>query len=157
MMKLFLNIIPAFFIATFFISCDKHRVFEENKEIPDNVWNMDNKLIFEVNITDTLSNHNFFINIRNADSYPYSNLFLFVTTGFPNGKMSRDTVECTLADQNGNWLGDGLGDLWDNKILFKQGVRFPLKGKYTFEFEQAMRIENLPMIVDEGLRIEKEQ
>lgn len=154
-MSFFLKIFFAFFISCIFLSCDKNRVFEENKEIPDNVWNANNKLKFEVNITDTISKHNFYINIRNADSYPYSNLFLFVTTKFPNEKMSRDTVECKLADETGHWLGEGLGDLWDNKILFKQGVRFPLAGKYQFEFEQAMRVENLPLIVDAGLRIEK--
>lgn len=156
-MKFFLKIIFTFFVSCFFISCDKNRVFEENKEIPDHVWNVNNKLTFEANITDTISNHNFYINIRNADSYPYSNLFLFVTTKFPNGQLARDTVECTLADATGRWLGDGLGDLWDNKILFKRGARFPLSGKYQFEFEQAMRVENLPLIVDAGLRIEKAQ
>ena len=156
-MRFFLKISLASVISVFFISCDKNRVFEENTEIPGNVWKMENRLKFEVNITDTVSSHNFYINIRNSDSYPYSNLFLFVTTRFPNGKFARDTVECTLADESGKWLGDGLGDLWDNKILFKQGARFPLAGKYEFEFEQAMRVEDLPLIVDAGLRIEKAQ
>jgi len=66
-----------------------------------------------------------------------------------------------LADEKGNWLGSGAGDLWDNSILFKKNTKFPLKGKYTFTFEQAMRygdqaaIDPLPFILDVGITIEK--
>jgi len=137
-------------------SCDSNRVFEENKEITDNTWSVSEKISFETTITDTISPHNFYINVRNADDYPYSNLYLFITTQFPNGKSSRDTLECILADDRGHWLGDGLGDLWDNRIPFKKNVRFPALGKYTFTLEQAMRIDQLPQISDVGIRIEKQ-
>ncbi len=92
--------------------------------------------------------------------YPYANLYMFVTTHFPNGEMHRDTVECVLADNSG-WLGSGLGDIWDNQILYRRGIRIPIPGKYVFSYEQAQRsgehafIENLPFIMDVGLRIEK--
>ncbi|MBN8703322.1 MAG: gliding motility lipoprotein GldH [Bacteroidetes bacterium] len=137
-------------------SCDKNRVFEENKQISDQLWNIDEKLSFEVNVTDTLSNHNFYINVRNADGYPYNNLFLFITTQFPNGKFAKDTLECILADESGKWLGEGLGDIWDNQIPFKRKVLFPLQGKYIFTLEQGMRAEELPLILDAGIRIEKQ-
>lgn len=137
-------------------SCDKNRVFEENKKIPDSVWNVNNKVSFNVPIKDTINPHQVFINVRNAGEYPFSNLFLFITTKFPNGKLAKDTVECILADERGKWLGNGSGDIFDNRILFKKGVRFPMLGEYTFTFEQAMRTENLPFIMDVGLRIEKQ-
>lgn len=145
------------FIVTvnLFSSCDKNRVFEENKQISDQIWNLDEKLSFEVNVEDTLTSHNFYMNVRNADGYPYTNIFLFITTQFPNGKMAHDTLECILADASGKWLGDGLGDIWDNQIPFKKGVRFPLKGKYIFTLQHGMRTENLPLILDAGIRIEK--
>jgi hypothetical protein len=39
--------------------------------------------------------------------------------------------------------------------MFKQNIRFPLKGKYSFSVEQAMRTPTLPMIMEIGMRIEK--
>jgi hypothetical protein len=39
--------------------------------------------------------------------------------------------------------------------MFKRGLRFPLKGKYQFSIEQAMRIAELPNIIEIGMRIEK--
>ena len=61
----------------------------------------------------------------------------------------------TLADDKGQWLGDGMGDIWDNRALFRERMRFPQSGLYTFEIEQAMRQNPLPQIMDVGLRIER--
>ena len=147
----FLLIISALFLS----SCDKNRVFEENKEIPDNLWKVENKIKFEVDVKDTIHPHNFYINVRNSDGFPYRNIFLFITTDFPNGKKAIDTLDCILADENGKWLGDGLGDIFDNQIPFKKRVRFPLTGKYSITIEQGMRVPELPLIMDVGIRIEK--
>lgn len=137
-------------------ACDSKRIYEENIEIPNGVWNSANKAKFEVEIKDTLSAHNFYINVRNTGAYPYSNLYLFLETEFPDKVYAKDTIECILADNSGRWLGDGSGDIWDNQILFKKGVRFRKAGKYVFTLEQAMRVPNLPMIMDVGMRIEKQ-
>jgi len=136
-------------------SCDSKRVFDDNKTLPDNIWDKTNKVSFAVNITDTVSAHNVYINVRNADGYPYGNLYLFIHTKFPSGQTFTDTLECVLADANGKWLGDGLGDIYDNQILFKRNVRFRQSGTYTFDLEQGMRLEKLPLIMDVGMRIEK--
>lgn len=145
-----------FLMSIIIISCDSKKVFDENQKISDEVWDANEKISFDVNVTDTITPHNFYVNVRNSDGYPYSNIYIFITTIFPNEKSSRDTLECVLADETGKWLGEGIGDLWDNQILFKKHVRFPLSGKYTFVMEQAMRTEHLPLILDVGLRIEKE-
>ena len=139
----------------FFSACDGNRIFEENQAIPNNVWEVDNVLKFDVAIQDTLMPTNFYINIRNSEGYPYSNLFLFVTTIFPNGNTTIDTLECVLADDKGKWLGSGMGDIYDNQIPFKKNVRFPISGTYTFEIQQGMRKDEIPLIMDAGMRIEK--
>ncbi len=135
--------------------CDSSRLFEDNKTIPDDTWNVNNIVSFDVDVKDTATPNNFYINVRNASCYPNSNLYLFITTKFPNGKMSRDTVECQLADETGKWLGDGSGDIWDNRILFKKKTRFPMTGRYTFFYQHAMWLENMPCLMEIGMRIEK--
>lgn len=136
-------------------ACDNQRVFEKNTELPDYIWDKNNVVKFSVDIQDTISSHNLYINVRNASHYQFNNLFLFVTTRAPKGGVVKDTVELTLADAKGRWLGKGLGDIWDNQILYKRNVRFPFKGTYTFELEQAMRNTKLPYVMDAGIRIEK--
>lgn len=110
---------------------------------------------FDVLIDDTLSFNDVYINIRNSGDYKYSNIYLFMSTIYPNQKISVDTIECILANKEGKWLGKGLGDIKDNQMLLKKNVRFHQSGIYTFEFKQAMRIDDLEGIKSIGIRIEK--
>lgn len=152
-----LFIVPVLLFVLFFSSCDRNRIFEENKKIPGEGWSSSNVIKLDVDIANIDIPTNFYINVRNADGYPYNNLFLFIKTTFPNGKMSNDTLECVLADENGKWLGTGMGDIYDNQIPFKKNVRFPIAGKYIFEIQHGMRTDVIPLIMDVGLRIEKAQ
>ena len=108
-------------------------------------------------IDDISSSYSFFLNIRNTGDYPFSNLFLFLKTTYPDGRTTRDTIECTLADNEGKWLGSGMSDVKFNRLLFSKGVRFPQKGNYGFELEQGMRISDVKGISDIGIRLEKER
>ncbi len=136
--------------------CDSKRFYDENAVVEKGIWNNKDKKKFEVNITDTASLYTFFLNIRNDGDYPYSNLYLFLHSSFPDGKKAVDTVECQLADYDGKWRGQGIGSLKFNRFTFQRGVRFRKAGKYTFELEQAMRVDDLKGIRDVGIRIEKE-
>ena len=104
---------------------------------------------------DTTGLFDFYLTLRHNSKYKYSNIYFFVSTTFPDGQFSRDTVEFILADRRGKWYGKGIGSIKDLKILLKKGVSFPIPGNYVFEFEQAMREENLEGITDIGILIEK--
>jgi len=143
----------ALFAVFLFSSCDKNLVFEENQKMEDTAWLSSKPLVFNFEVSDTVSRNNLYINLRNGDDYPYMNLFVFVTTRFPNGKTSIDTMECFLADMRGKWFGSGLGDIYDNRFLYKENVVFPIPGKYEVEIAQAMRVDELDAIYDVGFRI----
>lgn len=129
--------------------------FQESKTISNKSWAQGSNITFDVAVIDTMTGYDFYIDLRNEASYPFANIYMFVTTTFPSGKSARDTVECFLADKTGRWLGTGLGDVLDNHILFKDNIRFPNAGTYRFEFEQGMRKEALPSILDFGISLEK--
>ncbi len=149
------NILFCFISLLLIYSCDKTRLYEEYKEIPKYIWNYNYKPQFEFSIDDTTIPYNIYVNVRNSSNYTYQNLFIFLNIRYPDGKYSRDTIELLLADEKGNWLGEGLGGIWDNRFLIKKGLFFKQKGKYIFEYEQGMRENNLPYIMDVGLRVEK--
>ena len=143
-------------LSIFWVGCtDNSTLFEENKSIADANWDAEKVFKFETSVPDTINGYNVYLNLRNAGNYPYSNIFLFVNTYFPIGTIDKDTVEIMLASPDGKWMGKGLGDIWDNRILFKRNVTFPEKGNYRFEISQAMRLNPLPGITDAGMRIEK--
>ncbi len=148
-------ILTTFLITSCLFSCDNNKVFENYVEIENNIWSNKNIINFEFEINDTNSLHNVFINIRHASLYQYNNLWIFIESSAPNGTKETDTVECVLVDKNNKWIGDGLGDIWDVQIPWKTNVRFSHQGLYRVKFEQAMRVELLPGIMDMGLRVEK--
>lgn len=143
------------------VSCDRNKVYEEYVKIESDqikdgeyIWDYTKPVSFEFEVNDTSAIHNVYVNVRHANLYPYKNLWLFIDSWSPAGVKATDTLECTLADKNGKWLGSGLGDIWDTQILWKQNVRFATPGKYHVEYKQGMRVDNLPGIMDMGLRVE---
>ena len=156
-MKNKITLIPSLVVvfSLLMMSCDKNRVFDQYVKIPDYTWSNKNIIHFDVNIADTVNAHNIYINVRNRSQYPYSNIFLFITTYAPNGEYARDTFEITLADNRGKWLGKGVGNVWSLQVPYLKNIKFPYRGIYIFDIEQAMWDNNLADITDVGLRVEK--
>jgi len=161
-MQAIFKIVTCFFVVCILTSCNKNVVYSKYERIDENKgWPAKQIINFETEMTDTNQLYDVYINVRNAETYPFKNLFMFLHTTYPDGKTSVDTIECVLANEQGHWLGKGLGDLYDNTILFKKNAHFKRVGKYKFGFEQAMRygnkneIDPLPLIMDVGITIEK--
>jgi gliding motility-associated lipoprotein GldH len=144
------------FIMFFLSGCKSGVVFDNNKSFSDDVWKSGQIIRFDIPVEDTVNIYKFYLNLRNKTDYRYANIFLFIDSTFPDGKQARDTVECILADPTGKWLGKGISNIRDNQVLLRRGLRFPQKGNYIFEFEQAMREPELKGIMDIGLRIVRE-
>lgn len=149
------NVFLFFIIIFLFIKCGNSSLIDKNMDVNENAWDMNQKLKIVVNINDTSSTYNFYVNLRNTTDYKYSNFFIFIKTKFPNGQIAIDTLECILVDNQGKWYGKGNDKLKDNRILFKKDAIFPMKGSYVFEIEHAMRDKNISGIKSIGLCIEQ--
>lgn len=55
--------------------------------------------------------------LRHSSDYPYSNLWLEVTYHSDRHMMVRDTLDITLADVFGRWLGRGFGASYQQSVL----------------------------------------
>ena len=96
---------------------------------------------------------NLWINFRTSTDYPYSNLFIFLHSKYPDGWEGKDTLQFILAKPNGEWEGESSGTVVENKFLVSQGA-FRKSGTYEFRIEHAMREDVLPEIIDVGFRVE---
>lgn len=154
------------FSAFVFVSCDKNRVFDQYKSIP-NEWNKDSLVTFKFEAPDTISNYNLFINLRNNNDYRFNNLYLIASIKYPHGKVEKDTLEYKMAEASGEFLGTGFSDVKENKLWFKgydKPFTFSESGEYEVTIQHAMResgkiqgVLNLQGITDVGFRIENPQ
>ncbi|MEI8225414.1 MAG: gliding motility lipoprotein GldH [Bacteroidota bacterium] len=136
-------------------SCNSNVVFTDSLEMPGRTWKLLDITAFKIPVTDTLNSNNVFFTIRTGSSYPFRNIYLFVTTTSPDGKSITDTLQYNLADEKGKWYGKGFGDIHELNLPYKTNVYFPLKGSYQFKIQHGMRVEDLKGVYDFGLRIEK--
>lgn len=140
-------------------SCDKQRVFDEYKSV-GSAWHKDSIVSFDLPELDSTKNYNLFVNLRNNNNYPFSNLFLIVALEESNGFTKVDTLEYQMTNPDGSLLGDGFTDLKESKLFFKEKMK--LKGKHKVIIKQAVRengkipgITKLEGITEVGFRIEK--
>jgi len=138
-------------------SCDKTTLYKAYEDIEDGQWYVDKTYTFQFEISDTTQAYNLYYLIRNAQQYPYYNLYLTREMQGPDGQtMYARLDEMYLSDQvTGKPRGSGLGDLFDHKIVFQRNYRFPRPGRYRISLAQSMRQNPLPYIMGVGLSVEK--
>ena len=136
-------------------SCNNNIVFTDSAAMTGKTWQLANIPSFQIPVDDTVNSNNILFTLRTGSSYPFRNIYLFVTTNSPDGKSITDTLQYKLADEKGNWYGKGFGDIHELNLPYKSNVYFPLKGMYQIKIQHGMRIEDLKGVYDIGLRIEK--
>lgn len=134
-------------------SCGRDVVFSGSAVMEKNTWDLMNKVSFEIPINDTVNSNNILFTIRTGNSYPFRNIYLFVTTYSPDGKTVGDTIQYYLADEKGEWYGKGFGDIKELNLPYKSNVYFPRKGTYRITVQHGMRTEELKGVYDFGLKV----
>jgi gliding motility-associated lipoprotein GldH len=152
-MKVRIQLICLTLVLLFFEGCDNTGIYRQNFKVSDELWNQDEIMVFTPNITDTVNGFDICFTIRHTNYYPLSNIILFVTITSPDNQEVTDTLNYLLADKKGKWKGSGLGDIYDLSLPYKQNIRFPQQGIYTFEVIHGMRKNPLPGVIDVGMSI----
>jgi gliding motility-associated lipoprotein GldH len=136
-------------------SCQTIDLYEKQVSFSTQEWHSTNKPSFEFDITDTIARYQIFVVIRHSDAYRYNNLWLNVTTKSPLGETYKQQLELTLGDNTKGWLGTGMGDIFDHRVLITRSPIPLKKGKYQFILQQNMRENPLQYILQAGIRVEK--
>ncbi len=143
-------------ISTSFVSCSERGVIKnESKAISNETWSEKEPILFEFDIKDTVNYFDVLITLRNNENYEWSNVYLFSDLSFPNGKTRRDTLEITLADKYGNWLGNNSGTLITTEARLINHRKFPLSGAYKMLITHGMRVKELKNVSSIGLKIKQ--
>ena len=154
-----LQIIALFILLSVYTSCIKSPNYEKTYSIPQNQWQYNFRPSFKFEITDTTSLYNLYFIIRHTETYPYSNIWVWVYTKQPGDSVFNKTrLEIPLAESGGKWLGRGMGAIWEQRMPISNSgdtVMLRKRGTWEIRFEQNMRINPLPEILQVGLRIEK--
>jgi gliding motility-associated lipoprotein GldH len=118
-------------------ACQNNIVFEQTKDINQLQWHKDS--IINLHFTPVANQaYDMFFLIRNDNDYPYSNLFIIAEIEDEKTKIT-DTLEYEMADEKGKWLGSGIWDLKESKLVYKTNYTFNNDLPKTFKIQQADR------------------
>ncbi len=110
---------------------------QQTKDIATPGWHRDSIVQAKFKPQAT-QNYNLYFLVRNDNNYPYSNLFLIAKIS-DSKSQKIDTLEYEMADAEGKWLGSGIWDLKESKLLFKKNFRFKDTLTTTISVQQADR------------------
>lgn len=132
-------------------------VFEKNVDIPNHEWNSQFKPEIQFEVTDTAALYNIYVVLRHLDSYRFNNLWLNVYTKAPGDSVgSRQSLDLRLANDEKGWLGSGMDDIYEQRILVtRQPAQLAKAGVYKFMLENIMREDPLRGVMNAGIRVEK--
>ncbi len=147
-------------IALLFLAgCMPSPYYQKAVSVPHTAWDYSFQPAFEFEIEDTAALYNLYFLIRHTEAYPYSNIWLWVYTTEPGDTIAeRSRIEIPLAEKSGKWLGRGMGSIWEHRMPITRNdapMVFPRPGRYEIRFEQNMRVDPLPEVLQVGLRLEK--
>lgn len=137
-----MKIIFGFFSLLLLVFCNtktesSYNVFEEDS------WHADSIITLKHDVVDSITKHNLYLKIRHTTDFEYQNIFLFVCF-----QEKRDTIEVTLSEKSGKWLGRGFGDIKEVEYCFAKEITFNSKKTSIVTVEQAMRYGDLPAITN---------
>lgn len=151
------NIVFIISIALILSGCMPSPYYQKTYSMPKNEWTYADKPTFKFEVKDTAALYHLYFLIRHTETYPYSNIWIWVETKQPGeDTFSRSRIEIPLAETSGKWLGRGMGEIWEQRMpITKEDnpIRFSKQGMYEVRFEQNMRLDPLPEVLQVGLRV----
>ena len=153
--------IPYFLLLGFclflFSACVTTDVFEKNVAIPNHAWNTTFKPTISFTVKDSTVPYHIYVVVRHTDAYRYKNIWINVHTQAPSDVTSSQPLDLQLATDNKGWLGTGMDDIFEHRILLtpaQQPERLR-KGTYLFRIANIMREDPLEHVMNVGIRVEK--
>jgi gliding motility-associated lipoprotein GldH len=151
------KIIPLLLLSSaLFFSCEDSNIYYHSEVIPLSGWDRNQTLYFQDSLRAKAPEKlHFEIDLRHTNLYPYQNLWLYIRTKCSDGTSRLDSINWTLSEPNGRWIGSGWGSLYSLShrlpdILIKKntGSRW-----FIIEIQHGLRNKTLTGIEDIGVRL----
>jgi gliding motility-associated lipoprotein GldH len=144
------RILIFFSVLVFLSACDSRLVFKEIRKFEKVSWNRLDIQNFEVPVSAGES-LDFYLFIRHHTYFPYDKLFVNITFYGPSGDIRTAEYDFSLKDEKGNWLADGMGELWDIELPVRQNMTFDSGGICKVRIENKYSKAETPGIIEMGL------
>lgn len=138
-------------------ACHGHTVYHSYQPVTTTGWNKSDTLIYTLPASIPAGTYEAEIGIRHQEAYPYRNLWLSISGNMLDTlTYTADSLQLFLADETGNWNGDGPGGLYQFTQLYKPDFTITQEGSSrTIRIVHIMKDKSLKGISDVGICLRK--
>jgi gliding motility-associated lipoprotein GldH len=142
------------FLPLLLTACGPQYVFEEEKDLPEAGWTYRDTVEFKFEITDTTRVYNLYMDFEHVDTFAFQNLYLRLSTLFPDGTRLSRVRSFDLYNAQGESNGSCSGRTCSVQMVLQQNAFFKQPGTYVLTLEQFGRRDTLPGVGSVGLAVE---
>lgn len=149
-------IILTMMAVLFITSCQKKSAYQNAETIPDSKWALGDVVSFRDSLTESDPEKlHFEINLRHTNIYPYQNIWLYIQTKCSDGTTRMDSIDWTISEPNGRWLGTGWGSLYNLSYQLPdlEIKKNNQKRWFYIEIQHGLRDEYIKGVENIGVRL----
>lgn len=141
--------------CVFIISgCNTETIFKEYNSFDDVSWNRFDTQNFEFTVEGDKP-VDLYLAIRHHTDFPYDYIDMNITLYTPDGEMRSREYHYKLKNENSQWKGDGMGEIWDIELPIRKNMIFNKDGICKVSIENKMTKLETPGIIEIGLIVNK--
>jgi gliding motility-associated lipoprotein GldH len=115
-------------------------------------WDASKSVIFNASIPK--GTYQQILVFRYGEGYPFKKLKIHLTTISSSKEYTNKDFIINIMDKNGNYIGDGLGEIWDIEMPLDT-IKITSPQKLKFTISQKTYSPYLPMVMEVGIRLKK--
>jgi gliding motility-associated lipoprotein GldH len=154
----FTALCAAFMLAITISSCTSHMKYVERyKFSEDYIWKAEDTIELVMDIRDNKAPYLFELTFRCASGFPYERMLLRVEEISPDNRSARRDVEILVRNPDGSLNGEKGFDIIDLTTTLTDKKEYPLHGAYHYRIYPAMGIEEVPLVMEVGLQLSRQE
>lgn len=140
------------FVVLFMIGCGPKVEYHKEIEVGDQ-WSYSEPMEYIFSVKDTTTVYNLEYLLTHSATYPYQNIYVKITTTYPDEKSIDDVLSLQLANTYGEFEGKCRSGKCTAPILLQERFRFKQMGQHTVTVSQYSREEEQSGIYSGELRL----
>ena len=135
--------------------CAEQRFYEQSYELTNEEWYYEDVKDFTFVVQDTTARYDLMMSINHSTSYEYQNLYLKLTTVYPDRESRTQELSVDFADSQGRWYGDCNSKSCKVAVTLQRNAFFNQTGSHTIKVVQHMRISPIQHVQAVTLSLDK--
>ena len=136
------------------IACNFSSTQEKYKTLANEIWERDSNYKFEFDITQP-GRYHLSTCIRHTTDYNQRNISCYLTVRHQGVEIDKESADIIIADNNGEWIGQGLAGLKTVVQPIDRIFHFDSTGIYTVEVKHRMKNKQLKGIKNIGFKMNR--